>query len=257
MINYTSAIPPVTAIQQFQTGYIIETPQDNIIKYQEPYNFEFHVFNISNGYPVTKDIGCSMHIYDSFGAHIYNGYDDTASVDFDYSFEINAENFTVTQNAYYHVQCNNTVLGGYASNLLLVTPSGEESTTSESILYFIFTFIFFGLIILNFYFIIILPGGNIKDERGDIMGIVKLKYVRIVLIAISYPLVLILLNFMNGLAINFTSLTIFAGILGFLFETMISGAWIFTLLIIIWIFYNLIRDSNLNKKLKKYKNMRI
>lgn len=142
-------------------------------------------------------------------------------------------------------------------NYFKLTPSGRENSTGESILYLIFTFIFFGLLLLNFYFIMILPGGNIKNDRGEIMGILKLKYVRIFLIAISYPLILILLNFMNGLAINFTSLTIFAGILGFLFETMLSGAWIFTLLIIVWIFYNLIRDSNLKKKLKKYGNMRI
>ena len=163
--------------------------------------------------------------------------------------------------------CNTTLLGEYIVNgygdeggtldtweyTFDITTSGNAVPTSgESILYFVFVAILFGILLVMIYFICALPSENIKDEEtGTIMGIVKLKYLRIVLIAISYPMVIIILNLLNGLAYNFTSLSIFSGVLGFLFEVLLRGAWIFTLIIIIWIFYLLVQDSNFKKMLKK------
>ncbi len=138
-----------------------------------------------------------------------------------------------------------------------ITPSGKESSTSESILYAVFVTILFGLLIVLFYFIFVLPGENEKDERGTIIGIVKLKYLKIMLIALVYPLTMILLNLMNGLAVNFVTLSIFSGIIGFLFETMLRGVWVFSIVIVIWILYNLIRDSNVKKKIEQMGRFKI
>lgn len=138
-----------------------------------------------------------------------------------------------------------------------VTPSGREATTSESILSFVFVLVLFGLFLLLSYFIIIIPSENIRDERGVVMGIVKLKYLRILLIGIAYPLIIVILNLLNGLAVNFSSLTIFAGTLGFMFETMLRGAWIFTIFLVLWVFYLLVQDSNFKKQMKKIAGYRI
>ncbi len=166
---------------------------------------------------------------------------------------------------YNYTFCNTTLLGTYLVNGfedldgtktvwnydLLITPSGKISTTSESILYVLFVLILFGLLLTMFYFILIMPNENEKGEGGVIIGIVKLKYLRVFLIAMTYPVIIIILNLMNGLAVQFTSLTIFSGTLGFLFETMLRGVWIFTLVIILWIFYMLVQDSNVMKNIER------
>ena len=138
-----------------------------------------------------------------------------------------------------------------------VTPNGEEISTGQSILYVIFIGILFGLIIMLFYFIVVMPKDNERNERGEIIKILKLKYLRIFLISLLYPLIIILLNLTNGLAVNFSTLSMFSGILGFLFGVMLRGAWVFTLIIIFWVLYNLIKDSNVKKNIKKLGRFRL
>lgn len=127
-----------------------------------------------------------------------------------------------------------------------VTPNGEKITTGQSILYIFLTLIFFGLILMFFYFIVVMPKENEVDNSGE-FKIIKLKYLRILFIAIIYPLIIILLNMLNGLAVNFSTLSMFSGILGFLFETMLRGAWFFTIVIILWVIYKGVQDSNVKK----------
>ena len=101
------------------------------------------------------------------------------------------------------------------------------------------------------FLIYTLPSKNEKDEyKGFVIRIVKLKYLRMVLIGIIYPCIIIILNLLNGIAINFVNLNIFAGTIGFLFLTMLRLAWIYTFIIMLWIGYNVLRDTHLKKALK-------
>lgn len=130
---------------------------------------------------------------------------------------------------------------------LFITQTGTQLTDGESKIYTTIIFIMFFLLSILIFFIFSLPSENERGEDGAIIGIVKLKYIRIFFIAITYPVTIIILNLMNGLAINFANLTIFAGTLGFLFDIMLRLAWIFTVFIIIWLVYNLIKDTNFKK----------
>ena len=91
------------------------------------------------------------------------------------------------------------------------------------------------------------PSENVKGPEGEMMGIVKLKYLRIFFISLLYLLIIVMLNLMNGLVINFTNLSMFAGVIGFLFEIMLRFALPFTVIIIFWIVYNLVKDTNFKK----------
>ena len=134
---------------------------------------------------------------------------------------------------------------------------GKTSSTGESLLYIIFIVILFLLLLLLLYLIAILPSSNEKDDQGTPIRITFLKYMRIGLIAITYGVIIIILNLLNGLAVQFTSLTIFAGTIGFLFEIMLRMAWIFTLIMVLWIFYLLIHDSNIMRNIKKLGRFRV
>jgi len=140
---------------------------------------------------------------------------------------------------------------GTATNFKSCFDIGQNMTTPESIIYVLFVAVLFFIFLMMIYFIIILPGENDKNENDVVVGIIRLKYLRILLIAICYPVIIVILNLMNGLAVNFTSLGIFAGTLGFFVETMLRLAWIFTVIICLWIFYLLIKDSNVQKNINK------
>lgn len=137
-----------------------------------------------------------------------------------------------------------------------VTPSGKVTSTGDSILYFLFSIVIFGALFAISFFIVAMPSENEKDEGGFDKKIVKLKYFRMVLIFLLWPLIILLLNFLNGLAVNFTALSIFSGILGFLFETMLRLSWPFTVIIIAWIIVMLVHDTNVKKQLKKFENFK-
>ena len=174
-------------------------------------------------------------------------------------------NEEMTKNAltFNYTFCGTNVLGTYVydyfdasldtyTNDFLVTPSGNITTTGESILYFIIVIVMFVGSIILFYFILTLPYKNPRDNQDVVIEITMAKYLKVFLIAILYPIVITILNLMNGLAVNFTSLTIFAGIIGFFFEILLRVAWIWTLLIIFWFAYLIIRDTNLKKLTKHY-----
>ena len=66
----------------------------------------------------------------------------------------------------------------------VVTPNGEEITSGQGILYFILVVVFFGLLILLFYFVMVIPKENIVNNRGDIVEISVIKYLRIFFLAL-------------------------------------------------------------------------
>ena len=138
-----------------------------------------------------------------------------------------------------------------------VTPSGKVVSTGDSILYALFSLILFFVIFTLSFFVFTMPKANDRDGDGFETKIVKIKYFRVIFIALIYPLTILLLNFLNSLAINFSALSMFSGVLGFLFETMLRLAWPFTVIMFAWIIVMLIHDTNLKKQLKKIENLRI
>jgi len=164
--------------------------------------------------------------------------------------------------------CNTSSFGNYfiqgmgdvdgtGTNFKACFDIGQNMTIPESIIYVLFVCILFFIFLIIIYFIIILPGENDKNEDDVVIGIIRLKYFRIFLIAICYPMIIVILNLMNGLATNFTSLDIFSGTLGFFVESMLRVAWIFTIVIILWIGYLLVKDSNIQKNIDKLGRFRL
>ena len=131
-----------------------------------------------------------------------------------------------------------------------VTPSGKLAKIADSILYNLFVIMLFGVILTLTFFVFIMPNTNERDNGGFETKVIRMKYIRVIFIALIYALTIVLLNLLNGLAVNFSSLSMFWNLLGFLFEIMLRLAWPFTVILIAWIVVMLIHDSNLSKKLK-------
>jgi hypothetical protein len=164
LIPFAFAVPPVTTTQQFTTGYTIQEPQDNILKLNGGYNFDFHVYNISNGVPKIKDISCMFHLYNQTGSHILISSSTIPTSTFDYEFLANADNFTSLGAYYYNIQCNSTDLGGYATSVVYVTNTGEANPAGIVLIFFFAGFI----LILGFLiYIIIYSFGHFMKKDFD------------------------------------------------------------------------------------------
>jgi hypothetical protein len=159
-ITLISAVPPVTTTQQFTEGYNIQIPQDNILKVNEPYIFEFHVFNISNGQPKTSGISCDLHLYDNLGNNLFTGTDNSADTYGDYTFNLTKGNFSKVDNYYYFVRCNSSSLGGFSESILNITPSGNGGSPANIAFFILVIALVYGVTLVGYlkqdYYITIL-----------------------------------------------------------------------------------------------------
>lgn len=165
-------------------------------------------------------------------------------------------------NTFNYTFCSNSVIGTYIYdyndnngnvfvNSYKITPSGKETDISQAILYTVFLFIILLLDLLILYLIIVLPSKDEKDDEGIIVRVIRLKYLRIFLIGIFYPMIIVTLNLVLSLSVNFTTLTTFTNVIGFIFETLLRLAWIWSFIIMLWILIRLIKDTNTKKLIRE------
>ena len=164
-------VPPVTSVQQFTEGYVIKVPQDNILKVGQDYDFEFHIYNISNGIPIL-DANCTFHLYNNTGKHLYTESIEIVNHTFDYGFFVDGGNFTLIGDYYYNIQCESLSdpLGGFSSSSLMVTGNGKDRP--EGIVIILFCSIF--LIILGGLLLqLILNLGHLASLDLDVIDLAK------------------------------------------------------------------------------------
>ena len=225
LINFISAVPPFVPTENINVGLAVEPTFNKYLRTGENYTFEMHVFNVSDGYPITSDITCYIHLYNETGEHQWTDEDDTTSDMFDYEFDVDGGNFT---RGHYRIkyQCNHSAqanfqYGGGIEYYFNVNDYGLELTEAEQNLFNQ------GMIIL-FVFLIATIFGCFKVE--NYIGKFTLywtSHILVILITFSAW------QFTEGYAIGYIGI---AGIYRILFMVstlavipmmILSGAWIF------------------------------
>lgn len=171
-ISLVEAQPPfIQPVQPFINGYVIEIPDQGVLKANQDFNFFFHVFNISSGLPLTDDIvNCEFNLHDSTSRLVHTDtslfFDDTTTA---FNVTILGGNFT-PQDYTYVTHCNSTDFGGFISVEVTVTPTGLGD---------IFDFY---ILILLISAVIIIFGFWIKDAWVVILGTFGLYFVGLYII---------------------------------------------------------------------------
>jgi len=128
IIPITLAAQPITTqIFTGDEGFEIKYPLFPSIKQGENFEFEFHVYNKSNGLPIIEGISCDFHLYNgSDDTHLIDNLQSTATTHiYDYDFDVNGGNFTEIGTYSYIIGCNDSKIGGFASVQFEVTPGGR------------------------------------------------------------------------------------------------------------------------------------
>ncbi len=123
--------------------------------------------------------------------------------------------------------------------------------SNSGIIYSVLLLIIFAMDLLVFFLIFMLGRENYRNGEGEFIGISLKKYARMVLIGISYGFILLTLNLMNAMATTTGEISQFAGIIGGIFSAMLSVAWIWTIIIVIWMGITGWRDGNLIKEIEQ------
>lgn len=149
-------------------GLLIDSPSMNYIKQNEYFNFNFYVFNDSDGNYITSAT-CFFNLYNQTGNIIYQGVDYEAT-NFDYSFLIDKNNFTKAGNYYYMTQCNTSSLGGYLEQSFEVNLNGYELNNGKSLI-LIFFMIIFLLILSSTTYVAIYSIGHLTSLDFDVVDL--------------------------------------------------------------------------------------
>lgn len=118
---------------------LIEAHEQNVV-----HVFVAHIFNQSNGVPITSGASCYYHLYNPDGQHIAQITTSSPSDQFDYTFAPNSNNFTQLGEYAFFIQCNSSSQGGALAETFQITPTGGMITTPT-----VLTYIFFLLICLT------------------------------------------------------------------------------------------------------------
>jgi len=134
-----------------------------------------------------------------------------------------------------------------------INRTGEELTGARSNLYILLTVMVFILFIALLWFNIAIPYRNKANAKGDVIRIVRAKYLKIALIPITHAIFNWFLNLLLSISNNLiTGLDIYFGMISFVFNLsllIVYPVWVFCF---VWFFFNLIRDYKWNEKIKKF-----
>lgn len=153
---FVSAQPPV----QFSVspdGYLIRTNALSTHGLNTDLNVTTHVYNETNGVPVTTGISCYYNLYSPQGTQIYTAETSTLSDLFDFEFHVDKGNFSQNGDYPYVIQCNSTSAGGFLANTIKVTPNGEEPTIAKSVFYI-------GLLGVLIFFLVLMFWAHMQDQ---------------------------------------------------------------------------------------------
>ena len=254
-INPIHAQPPFQVNVNVEEGFNIVFPKFDVLTLDEDFDFRFHVFNISNGVAMDNDtVSCYFHLYNKTGDSLYRKSDININPDHTntWTLLIKGGNFSYVGDYAYLVHCNSSSLGGFASAPFVVTKTGEDLTTHESLIYFLLTLAIFGIFLLSLYFTIITPYSNNTNEKGMVIKVTKTKYIKLGLILLSYVLFIWLLNVLIGVSDNFLTLTLYYGFVSFMFTILMHLSIPFGIFILIVAFFEIIKDADIQGNINKF-----
>ena len=241
MLIILSFLIPTVSTQPFTVdvsdGFIIEPQFLEAHMQGRDYEFEVHVINKSNGYPIISGIGCYLHLYGVTGSHLVEAYDNSVSHNFDYSFDVDGENFTLG-NYVAKFNCNSSTEGGSTEIEFPVTLNGkaEVITTAVSILHLGLLFL------LTIFFILCIVG--LRFSKQIYLTTAFMGFAYLILIAIFF----VAWGITEGFIDSETFLNSFFEI-GF--YVLVITFFPFIIGLLIWNFYMMITIKNIKDMIDK------
>lgn len=183
----------------------------------------------------------------SISNKIMSKFDDT---EFNYTFCDTNETGTYIVNTKGDLD-GNTITGSYIFTVSHLNAK-ENIDVGQSLLYILLTFSVLLFFCLSLYFSITIPYSNQLNNKGAVIKISKLKYIKLFCIMVSYALFVWFLNVLIGISDNFIGLGMYYGLISFLFNLFNNFAVPFSLGILVLCFFEIIKDVNIQKLINKF-----
>jgi len=251
--SFVSSKTPTTTTSDY--GLRISFPSSGFLKAGEDMSVRWWVYNITDGKILTNTTtNCTLNLLNVSGYNVWR----VANYSIKYGIpsnpqacqncfntDIKGKNFTQIGYYMYQLRCQTTTIGGYISGDLIVTGTGLDLTEGRSILYFailIFLLFFFGLILICAFKI---PGGNDKDEQGQIININNLKYFKGVLFFFAYLILISMFYFLVNICYGYLGENLSYKLLFVIFRVLYGLLLPIVIMWFIWIIVQIAQDKKL------------
>lgn len=232
LFSFISSAPP----QETATGFYVRSGVANTITLNENYDAHVHVFDYDTGLPIITGISCYLHLYNETGHHICEMEDNTASHDFDYSFDISSGNFSTIGTRQIIIQCNNSEKGGFFSEEIIVNGYGEQITEGISLNFN------FAMIFLMILFVMAIIGLFSFENPSGKLAFYWVAHILFVIGTFS------VWQFNEGYGIAYVGL---AGIFKVLFYVSATAIFPMVILSMAWIIYYHTMNEHMQKMMDK------
>lgn len=173
-----------TQLSTATDGIEIKFPQQEYLKQYRNVQYNFHIFNKSNGMPLNENNAfCTLHLYNQTGSHIYIENLTTTEHTWDFTGNISGGNFSSTGLYSYIVQCNNSNYGGFVSSAIQVTYTGNPPPTDFIKVLFILLFV---VILGIFLFSILLLVQHLEKMDFDLVNITTMFGIYFISFSLKY-----------------------------------------------------------------------
>jgi len=249
LLSFVSAIPPVTTVDAFQTGYLITQQQQGSIIYNHDFIYHFFVSNSSTGVTIdNSSTNCTFYLANSYGVILFSsniGYAEYWSV------IIGGGNLSYIGEYPYGVNCQNGGIGGSLSGTFYAGYAGRILDEGEALLYIPLFLVIFFLFFGGIYAMSLLPDSNSKDEEGKIMQVNLLKYLRKTIGLVLWFLFISVLFLASNLSFAYSPDLMIGTFLLTLFRIGMVLSFPIILLWVLYIFAQIIDDKEMRKMLNR------
>ena len=258
LVSPLSAINP--QFQQSTEGIDIDYPKYTTLQQDKPADFIFHIYNSSNGvYLYNNSLSCTFILINTNTTDITKFDQTSNNLNFSYLSDGHIYKARVNKSKLGNLgtyaatfECNDSVKGGYSSFSFEVTTDGKESvSTARTVTYVSELSVLFLIFFITVGGIFMLPATNTRNEEGELMSINNLKYLRSVLFAFAWGILLMIIF----LSIHIADLTLLGASVSNLFlnlyRLMMGLTLIMFVVWMIWLFVNIFQDRELKKMLDR------
>ena len=144
------------------------------------------------------------------------------------------------------------IQSGFADDSVIefsITPTGDEISTAQGIIYLVVLFASFLMLGLCFYGGLKIPFKNIRNDEGRIISINDFKFIKILLLGLSYILLMWVFFLLKIISQAFLNLGVTTALFNFLFWFMLSGLFPIFVIFIFFALVLFLEDKKLQKAL--------
>lgn len=205
---------------------------------------------LNNGTYCSESATCNATILGPLGGIIKNNEVMTQNNSI-FNITLSA-NDTETLGQYEFTPCCNDDSSTECSSLVfLITKTGNEIKTSESIIYVVFLLTLLFVFILTLYGAIKIPFRNKRDDDGNIVGVNDIKYLKVACIVFSYVLFLFLVGVVKSIMENYLYINGAYRVFNLLFWIMFSFLWPLVVLSFLFSLIMIVNSAKIKKVIKR------